>query len=309
MFKLKKRKHLFALLAVFMLLLGAVYVYFVPSDDLGRGRAVYACHTVGDEPIYGDAYCLYRPATGEELHSCRSAEHHAPASTVKLLTALTAMDYCDYDEEVCVGGEISLIARDASRAWLKEGDRLSVRQLLYAMLLPSGNDAAYALATFCGNKLLSREDNRLDSYKQSVACFMEAMNEKAAALGAADSYFVNPDGYDNSRQYSTPQDLARIAAAFCADEELLAIASTFRIREQWLNGREVVYFNTNELLDVDSPYYYEPAVGLKTGTSGKAGACLIAAADINGELYIAVVLGSKEDKRFSDCLALFHSAE
>jgi len=145
------------------------------------------------------------------LFKKESEQKIAPASTTKMLTALTALDYCNEGDDVLVGAEINLIAADASKAWLSSGDRLTVRQLLDALLLPSGNDAAYALAVHAGRKIGGDENLPME---EAVEVFIGAMNKKAADLGAASSNFTSPDGYDDAGQYTTAYDLADCKGIF-----------------------------------------------------------------------------------------------
>lgn len=121
-----------------------------------------------------------------------------PASTAKMITALTVLDYCSPDDEMRVGAEIEMMHDDSSRAWLMKGDTLTVRQLLIALMLPSGNDAAYTLAVNTGKKITG--DNGL-SNAQSIDVFMDKVNQKAKSLGAENSNFVVPDGYDADGQH------------------------------------------------------------------------------------------------------------
>lgn len=238
------------------------------------------------------------------LYEKESEQRIAPASTAKMLTALTALEYCDEDEQVLVGREVQLIAEDASRAWLYPGNELTIRHLLDALLLPSGNDAAYALAVYAGRKICG--DDTV-SIEEALAVFVEAMNEKAAEVGATDSNFTSPDGYDSSDQYTTAHDLACIAKGFWESSILRDIAGSYRITDTWLSGQEVTHYNTNELINPDSQYYYEYAAGLKTGKSVAAGCCLVSAAYIDDALYLCVVMGSTEEGRWTDSLALYHA--
>jgi len=226
----------------------------------------------------------------------------APASTIKMVTALTILDCCDLDEEFTVGSEIELIAADSSRAWLNEGDRLTVRQLLVALLLPSGNDAAYTIAVG-GGRLLEGDSSLTD--QQALSAFMKAMNKKAKAVGATSSHFLNPDGYDADGQYTTARDLSKIAEACLRNDTLTDIMGSYIISDTWASGREVTYQNTNDLLNSGSSYYLDGAIGLKTGSSGNAGACLVSAAVIGGQTYISVVMGCTEGARYTDSLKIY----
>lgn len=239
--------------------------------------------------------------TNTALYQKNGTEKIAPASTAKMIVALTALDYLSPDDEVTVGAEIKMIHDDSSRAWLTEGDTLTVRQLLIALMLPSGNDAAYTFAVHTGKIIAG--DNSL-SNKQSIEVFMEQVNEKARALGAENSNFVVPDGYDAEGQYTTAYDLAVIAKACLDNSTISDVVASNTSYEKWLNGREVTYKNTNELINPKSQYYRPEVIGLKTGTSSLGGACVVSAAVIDGETYICVVMGSTKDSRFPDCIKL-----
>lgn len=231
----------------------------------------------------------------------------APASTAKMIMALTALDVCSAEENVTVGAEIMMMPADSSRAYLNQGDTLTVRQLLTALLLPSGNDAAYSLAVYTGKKITG--DKSLPN-ERAVEVFMNAVNEKAKGLGATNSNFVVPDGYDAEGQYTTAYDLAIIAKE-CLDNPCIAeIMAKEKSYERWSGGREVTYRNTNKLLDGGSPFHYPEAIGIKTGTSSLSGASLVSAAVINEKTYISVVIGaSTEDDRFQDSIIIYDAVK
>jgi len=282
----------------------------VPTDPVIKNAniAVEPLHapiTVSNEISAANAY-LWNINSNTILYDKASDSQIAPASTTKMLTALTVLDYCDQDDEVRVGGEVGRIAEDASRAWLYAGNELTVRQLLDALLVPSGNDAAYALAIFAGRKICHDDAASID---EALAAFVEAMNKKAAYIGAVDSHFVDPDGYDADGQYTTAQDLALIAKALLQSDLLRDIAGSYQIADTWLSGQQITYCNTNELLNPQSPYYYPSASGLKTGSSKKAGGCLVSSAYINNDLYICVVMGSTQEGRWQDTLTLYNAVE
>lgn len=240
--------------------------------------------------------------TNATLYQKNGTDKISPASTAKMITALTVLDYCSPDDEMRVGAEIEMMHDDSSRAWLMKGDTLTVRQLLIALMLPSGNDAAYTLAVNTGKKIAG--DNSLTN-KQSIHVFMDKVNEKSQMLGAENSNFVVPDGYDADGQYTTAYDLALIAKA-CLDNPIISeIVASYTSSERWANGRVVTYNNTNELLNPSSQWYRPEVIGLKTGNSSLAGACLVSAAVINGETYICVVMGSTEDARFQDSIDIY----
>jgi D-alanyl-D-alanine carboxypeptidase (penicillin-binding protein 5/6) len=244
--------------------------------------------------------------SGFALYQKNSDERIAPASTAKMLTALTVLDHCSPDDVITVGAEIELIASDSSTAGLSRGNMLTVKQLLVALLFPSGNDAAYTLAVNVGKKIAN--DGGLGAQK-AVGVFIDAMNQKAKGIGANSSNFVTTDGYDASGQYTTAFDLARIAKAFLGVDILSEIARFHKISDTWISGQEVTYINGNDLLDPNSQYYYANAIGLKTGTTGDAGSCLVSAAVIDGQTYICVVMGSSAESRYTDSLAIYRELD
>ncbi len=244
--------------------------------------------------------------TGVTLYEKNSNEQIAPASTTKMLTALVVLRYCNIDEEVEVGDEINLVNVDASRAGLVKGNILTIKQLLDGLLLPSGNDAAYTLAAYTGEKIAADENL---TYEEEVDIFVSAMNDMAKALGAEHSCFYRPDGYDEYGQYTTAGDLAIIANALLEEEVLREIVSSYKIRDVFSDGTDITFHNTNELINPESPYFYANAIGLKTGSSGEAGNCLVSAAKIKGNTYISVVMGSSEEGRWKDSLELYHNID
>lgn len=244
--------------------------------------------------------------TDTVLYQKNATEQIAPASTAKMITALTVLEYCSPDDEMRVGAEIEMIDSDSSIAWLMQGDTLTVRQLLIALMLPSGNDAAYTLAVNAGKSIAA--NNSLTD-QEAVKIFMERVNEKATQLGVTTSNFVVPDGYDADGQFTTAYDLAIIAKACLESPVISEIVANYKSYEKWTNGREVTYNNSNKLLDPNSPYYRPEVIGLKTGTSSRGGACIVSAAVINDETYICVVMGSTKESRFQDCINILDALE
>lgn len=240
--------------------------------------------------------------TGALLYQKNGTDRIAPASTAKMITALTVLDVCSPDDEMTVGEEIRLMREDSSRAWLNRGDMLTVRQLLIALLLPSGNDAAYTLAANAGREIAG--DRHLTN-EQSIDVFMDKVNEKARALGLENSHFSVPDGYDTEGQYTTACDLAVIAKACLESPCISEIVANNRSYQKWVSGREVTYNNSNELLNPNSPYYRPEVIGIKTGNSSQAGACVVSAAVIDGKTYISVVMGSGKAARFQDSITIY----
>ena len=240
--------------------------------------------------------------TEEILYDRGSEELVCPASTMKMLTALTALDIADPDEKVTVGLEQFLVPYDASRAGIHIPMRLTVRELLEGMLLPSGADAAYALAAYCGKKL--KDDWGYDP-PEAIERFVDAMNNKASSLGAEHTTAVNVDGYDAQGQISTAQDLLVIAQAFLKQPVLAEICAMPEAVLDSEMGATIKVRNSNELLHEDSGYYIKDAAGIKTGTTSKAGGCLVSSFEIQGDQYVCIVMNSSYYGRYTDTRKLY----
>ncbi|HWT74061.1 MAG TPA: serine hydrolase [Mobilitalea sp.] len=224
-----------------------------------------------------------------------------PASTAKLLTSLVALQWCKVDEQVTIGDEISMIASDSTRAYLVEGQVLTIQNLLEGMLLPSGNDAAYAVAAYVGRKSLG---NAKAVKEEAVAEFVRLMNEKAVSLGVKNSCFKTPDGYDAVGQYTTAYDMGLIGAAAANNSTITEISQKSSSRNNFVSGEDVTWSNTNKLITRYSGQYYSHAIGLKTGTSSMAGRCVIAAAEYNGKKVVCVIMDSTQEGRWEDAITL-----
>lgn len=220
-----------------------------------------------------------------------------PASTAKLLTSLVALDWCMEEEEVTVGDELDLVAPDSTKAGLKKGQVLSIRNLIEGMLVPSGNDAAYVIAAYVGRKSLKDENASL---KEAIPEFIRLMNDKAKSLGTINSCFKTPDGYDAIGQYTTAYDMGLIGLAAAVNEVILEVCSKSKARNVFVDGYDVTWINTNSLIKKDSGKYYKYCIGLKTGTSTMAGRCLISLAKKGDKEVISVVMNSNSAGRWED---------
>lgn len=251
--------------------------------------------------VDADAAVLISADNKQVLFYKNATEPILPASTTKLLTALVALDWCKTSEVVKIGKEVSLIPYDSSRAGLRAGDKLKVYNLLEAMLLPSGNDAAYAIAVYVGRKSL--KDMKAEEMT-AIREFVKLMNIKTKSLGAANSCFVSPDGYDAIGQYSTAYDMALIGLKALKSKTITKIAKERTASVKLQNGRALSLWNTNALINKDSIWYESHVIGLKTGTTSLAGRCLISAAQTDKGLVLAVVMHSSSQGRWKDSLKL-----
>lgn len=227
--------------------------------------------------VSAKAAVIMDAGTGQVVYEKNSHERRAQASTTKMVTALVTLEKAQLSDVVKAGPDVKV---EPSVIGLDPGDQLTVEQLLYGLLLPSGNDAAVALADYVGG---------------SIPGFAAMMNAKAEQLGLKDTHFVTPHGLDADGHYSSAYDLAIIARAGMQNPVFARIvgATEFRIDGpiRW------VFKNSNKLLGV-----YPGADGVKTGYTDNAGRCLVFSATRNGHRAIAVVLDSADI--FADAAAL-----
>ncbi len=227
----------------------------------------------------------------------------APASLTKMLTALVALEVLKADQVITVGEEVSLIAPNSSVAYISKGQKLRVDMLVEGLLLQSGNDTAYTLAVAAGRELAN---NPKLSAKGALRRFMEYMNHRAMEMGLSGTHYENPDGIDGEDHYTCLNDLVTVSVLAMENpviRKYVAKATEFVTYE---SGQTITWSNTNELLHKDSKYYCADAVGLKTGTTDKAGNCLISAFPKDGGyLFIGVLGGESYYGRYKDTLQLY----
>src|SRR5688500_3544491 len=236
----------------------------------------------GAPKLNAGSWTLIDADTGLYLAGKNPDEQVPIASTTKIMVALVALDEgVDFDEKVTVSEDAASYAGSIySNIGLYPYDRVSVRDLLTAALVPSGTDAVYALAEHLGDG--------------SVDEFVAKMNDKAKELGLENTHFENPAGIDARGNYSSAADLATITREAMKYPEFreIVVMPEATISTQ---DREIDVVNTNLLVLPNSGYDYVPATGAKTGTSPQAGPCLVASAKSGDESYIAVVLDAAED--------------
>jgi D-alanyl-D-alanine carboxypeptidase (penicillin-binding protein 5/6) len=277
------------------------YMAYIP--DMKTDSVIEAALDINNPEIELDAKAaiLFDVATREVLYYKAALEPVFPASTIKLLNALVALEQCKEEEEVTVGEEILLVASDSTKAYLKEGQVLTIRNLLEGMLLPSGNDAAYVIAAYVGNKSLQK---KAATKEEAIVEFVRLMNCKAQELGVKNSCFKTPDGYDAIGQYTTAYDMGMIGLAAIKNNTVLEIVKKSSARNIFVSGEDVTWESTNALIKKNSGRYYSYAIGLKTGTSTMAGRCLIAAARKEDREILCVVMNSSSSGRWDDSTAL-----
>lgn len=226
-------------------------------------------------PISARSAVVIDAKTGSSLFEKNPHLKHLPASTTKLMTALVTLEKCLPTQVVTV----DQIEKEGTQMGLEVGDQVSVENLLYGLLINSGNDAAYTLASACSN---------------SANHFVLAMNQKAEDLGLTNTHFTNPTGFDDNYQYSTAFDLAKLANIAIANPLIAKIVATKSTVVTDVTGNKAYFLdNVNELLGV-----VDGIEGVKTGQTEGALENLITKTTRNGNSIVIALLGSKD--RFAE---------
>jgi len=235
--------------------------------------AVIRSEVVEEPELRAYAAALMEAETGALLYGKEALRRRAPASLTKIMTAIVAIERGILDDEVRIPARAAYI--HGSSMHLRPGDVFTLRDLLWGLLMVSGNDAALAIAIHVGGG--------------SEAEFVKMMNEKAFEIGAYQTRFANPHGLTAPNHYSTAYDLALITRYALQYELFREIVGTTQRevtgRDRRGNKRTILLNNTNKLL-----HAYPGADGVKTGTTAAAGRCLVASARRGGLRLIAVVL-------------------
>lgn len=265
-----------------------------PASAGTPGVSPYGQLVPADAPkIYAHAAYLVNSQTGEVFYSNNALDEVPMASTTKIMTALVALTFGKPSQRITVNKDaVAEQNGENSVASLHLGDVLTLHDLLYALLLPSGDDAAVAIA---------------DGVAGSEATFVRMMNMEAALLGLDHTHYTNVHGLDAPNHYTTVGDLAHIARIAMNFPLFAEIVKTPTYVAQSTIKGQYTWHTTNELL---TPlYHYQGAIGVKTGYTGNAGYCLVYAATRNGSTLIGVLLGEKDPngtQRFVDATALLN---
>ena len=237
---------------------------------LGAVRASRAAQLAPPPQVSAKSAALLDGTTGECLCEKNGDQRALIASTTKIMTGLLVCEAGDLDRTVTVPETAA--GTEGSSMYLKSGETLTRRELLYGMMLHSGNDAALTLAI---------------SVSGSEAAFVRQMNRRACALNLTQTHFANPHGLDSGENYSTALDLVRLAQAALQNEQFRAVVSTKTIT---CAGRTLT--NHNKLL-----WRYDGCIGVKTGYTRHAGRILVSAAERGGRMLIAVTISDPDDWR------------
>ena len=264
-----------------LIALATVLVCWGPSGA-AKAAEIARYQPMAPPPISADAVFVTDISTGTELFAQNADEALPPASLTKIVSALVVLERVNLDDTVEILKD-DLVSAEESQVGLVAGDRLSVRDLLHGMLIPSGNDATLALARHVGSTALG--DGA--SVEQAVAEFVSMMNAKAAELGATASHFSNPTGIDEEGHVMSARDVATLTKAALQNPlfaEIVAKPEAVLRSELQPDGYRVT--TTNQLLAEGL------VTGVKTGTTAEAGGCLVTSFAVGPNEIVAVVLGS-----------------
>lgn len=232
---------------------------------------ILAAHAVD---VDAAAAVLLDAATGITLFAKNENERRAMASTTKIMTAVIVLENADLNSVYTVTAADAAV--EGSALGVQKGNRLRVEALLKALMLVSGNDTAHALA---------------NAVAGSQKAFVRLMNQKAAALGLANTHFTNPAGLSDEKHYSTALDLARLTVYALKNKTFARICSTADDTIAFLSPKKSVpLHNHNRLLSE-----YKGCIGVKTGYTQAAGRCLVSAARRHSQTLIAVTLSDSND--------------
>ena len=252
------------------LILSVLFLLFFAPQPAAASPAVSA-----------ESFCLLDAHTGESLYSHAENKPLPMASTTKIMTALVVLENADVYQKVEIPP--AAIGAEGSSMYLFPGEKLTVLDLLYGLLLESANDAANALALLCAG---------------AIPAFAQKMNERAQSIGMLNSNFVNPSGLPVEGHLSSARDLALLLAEAMKNELFCLITSEKEKRIEYKPGAYQTLINHNRLLR-SYPY----CTGGKTGYTLAAGRCLVTAAEKDGKRLIAATLNDPAD--WADHKALF----
>lgn len=259
----------------FCLLISSLFLFVFLNLSILFNNYCYADNLTNlDKYTTAKSMIVIETTNNSTLYRKNENEKLPMASTTKIVTALTVLENCEnIDKVISIPLKATLV--EGSSIYLKENEKLSIRQLLYGLMLQSGNDAATALALEIGNG--------------SIETFANLMNETAQKCGVENSNFVTPHGLDAKNHYTTAKDLALITSYALKNEIFKEIVSTKTyIIEGNENCTKRTLVNKNKLLNS-----LEGCIGVKTGYTSKAGRCLVSACERNGMQVVCVVLNCR----------------
>lgn len=244
---------------------------------------------------------------GKNMHSrCH------PASTTKVITAVLGCEYLSPDYVLTVGNELYLVESNTSKAGLRIGQRIKFKEILKCLLAPSGCDAAYTIAVHVA-RVATKNPNM--SAQKALSHFISMMNSYTKKLGMNDSNFANPDGFPNSRHYTSAYDMTIITTKAYSFKLIRDIVCEPWVTAYFESGGSMSYTNSNETINPYSDRYYPYMVGMKTGSHSQAGQCLVTVAKKyisstnKTKTFVAVVYNCPNKYgRYYDLKSLYNTA-
>jgi len=247
--------------------------------------------------VRSKAVLLQNITTGDTIFEQNSTGKIYPASLTKIMTAIIVLEKIpDLDAvQISLKRYINdmLYGKNAQLGGILVGQTYTARELMYAMLVQSANEAALMLADYVGDG--------------SINYFCELMNNKAKELGCKNTHFASPNGLHDENNYSTAQDFAIITKYAMSLPQFMDIANTTSYTAAETAGHpKITWVTTNSTIVKSSKYYYSPISGIKTGYIEETGRCLISSATKDGYTYLLVLIGAPEDSS-GDNLAFIES--
>ena len=242
--------------------------------------------------INAGALYLLETNTNSVLNEKNADQQMYPASTTKILTCLIALETCSLDDVITFSETAVDLEEGDSNIGAVAGEQMALRDVLYGLMLPSGNECANAIAEYIGG---------------SVDGFADIMNEKAEELGCTHSHFSNPSGLYDTNHYTSAHDLALIAQAAGNNSTFLDIIShsSYTIEPTNMDANPKVLSTTNELIDTSNSNYTDYVIGGKTGYLSEAGRCLVSFAKKDGMTLVSVLLNAGYEDVFPETIKNF----
>lgn len=248
-----------------------------------------------DDQLRGDSCIVIDASTGRVLYEKAADKKRYPASTTKIMTLLLALENGDPDKTVTVAKAAGSVPDDSTKMPVKVGDKLKLRDLMYGLILKSGNDAANAIAVEIGG---------------STKSFAAMMNKRATELGMTDTHYVNAHGYHNKEHYTTARDMSILARYCMQNQAFRDIVSTISYTAPpSAKRKEKLTMKTSiALMNPENKYYLEGTIGIKTGTHSDAGHCFVGGVKRGETELITVTMKSTEASRWRDTIRLTNYA-
>lgn len=282
-----KIKHFFNLFLILLLLIGFTPQVTVFADDKSELKLPNFPKIASQNIVVMDA------DSGDVLYSNNADKKCYPASTTKLLTALLTVEYCSLSDTVTYSkAAVNSISAGDANAAISVGEKLTVEQSLYALILRSANEVAYGLS---------------EHVSGTMSSFANLMNSKVAELGATNTHFSNPSGLTDEFHYTTPYDMALIAKACFDNKTLMKIISSSDVYTipPTNKSKFTRYYSHRYQMLPGGDYAYQYSLGGKTGYTDAAGNCLVSFARKDDLRLICVIFNSTDADRYTDTMMLF----